>query len=404
MHYLRKALKALNCAHLSLFLALFVAISPNTAGASEPIAGNTISIQQGRKLERFTAAVESANRSIKSGNPLWAQIQLRRAFEYAPTDGARGEVAALYRAVSSRNPIKLSFSFSISPTDNANDGSEVDFVVIGGLPFYLNPSDLEIPGHRLDLAFDAAYRISESSKQRTEIFGEADHRRVYFARSENDLGEGVSASDFTTNALSLGARTYRLLFPNLGVTELAALGGRSWKGGAEYQDTAELRLAQTINMSPRSAFRLYMSARHNERHDFNTNSSNGLLFSTSWSSILNNSSSVTLDLFANDVTSESSLIDSRAIGFGLRWIAPETGKFRTTTQAAIEQRIFPKFNSIEGGRTDNTFSANVELSRTDLNYLGFHPSVNFGIRSVSSSIGIFTRQDLFMGLFIRSNF
>lgn len=348
-------------------------------------------------------AMGRANIAIEKGNLTVAQMWLRQAFQLSRTLETRSDIARIYKKISTHNPWKWSAHAEITPTRNANDGSETSYFMLGGLPFALNEAEVKIPGYVANAGISLSYRVSDSKKHRSEILAEAAHHHVWLDVSESPQGE-VKASDFNVTNITVGGRSSFLAFPDLGATEITGLVGVAWRGGDVFYHSKEFRVRQQLPINESDMVRPSISLRSNQRPNGDLNDSDIVLLSLEWIKSDKGNNGYSIDIFQDTVTSESVLIHSSALGIGGSWAMPEVGLIRPSAKIKYERRDFSKFGVAAGGRQDKSFFAEINLNFNRLSYYGFSPTVSVSYRDVNSTIDIFSRRETSISLSVMSDF
>ena len=353
---------------------------------------------------KFEAALLAANVKIVQRKLTGAQIWLRAALQAAPTEKAREQVESLYREVVELNDLRLRFSLSLSPSNNVNNGSQDDVVLIGGLPFRVDDRDLQLSGYRASSAVSLSYKISESSVQRTEVIGEAFYHKIWLDQASESRFPNLEASSFDSAGLSVGIRQLRLIWPQLGVSDFAALMGVNWYGGEVLSNWALLAFSQQIKINERNQFQISLSVRENKREDGSINNSSTIGGSLTWGHVLGNGNSMAVTLFAEDVSAQAATIDSLALGVAASWRFAKVGPLKPSISIRGEIRDYRKWQAIIPERIDETVAVTVAAELPDIEYFGFSPEVRVEARQTTSDVSIYDRREIALGFRLVSQF
>lgn len=182
-----------------------------------------------RDVTRFHTSVERANTALANGRLFWGKFWLRQAYQTATGAPAKSDVERVLRRVSLATPLDVRLSFSLSPPDNVNDGSETDFIWIGGFPFELDVENRKLPRIRSDASVNIAYRLSESSNSKDELLSDVFFRNVWIDGQSAivEAPDDVKGADFNVTSVGLGYRKTVLVFPEVGITEMTVLVGQT---------------------------------------------------------------------------------------------------------------------------------------------------------------------------------
>jgi hypothetical protein len=167
-----------------------------------------------------------------------SQFWLRRAVHNAPDEATRMATIQDFKAVRHTNPVTLNLRFSVTPSDNVNNGANSPYNLIDGSPLVgiLSPSARAISG--VVGIFDArgAYRLSRSAQSETSLTGRIYTRQVAF----NDPVPGLSGDDLPSVTLRFGLGHLRDGGMDGSLWRFDLGGGRTWYGGDPLYDSAKL--------------------------------------------------------------------------------------------------------------------------------------------------------------------
>lgn len=353
----------------------------------------------------FSHALSNATLQLDAGRPTLAQWWLRRAYEHAPDQSSRQDILALYRDVRRRNPLSLSLNFSFSPSSNVNNGSDTDIVWLGGLPFQIDSRERSYSGYRAELSVLAAYRLSESSRHRSDLMIDAFHRRVWLSDEDRLTDEvDVKGSDFNFTSVSVGTRTLFNTWENFTPAEVRWSLGQSWYRGEELSYWGELSASQGYILSQNTVLRGSGSLRRVNRQDSSLNSSVRRVLSFGVLHEIRNGAVSSLDMIYENTSSDSPAIESDAIAVSAGVQLPNMGSVRPSLKLTIETRDFDRWQSLDGHRVDNSFLASVRMDLLGFGFYGFSPQVILGYRSTNSNLSIYSRDEGTIGLAITSSF
>ena len=109
-------------------------------------------------LLRYEAAYLVADILARQERYSRSQFWLRRADQVAPDDARRQLVARAFASVRKRNPLQVQLRFSLKPSNNVNNGAETTVIEIGGLPFRLDDSGVQLGGWEGAAGLSFGYR------------------------------------------------------------------------------------------------------------------------------------------------------------------------------------------------------------------------------------------------------
>lgn len=183
----------------------------------------------------YGAALAMAQALSLQGHRTWAQLWLRRANHYATTDFQRHRVASDYAYVRSQNPLKLSFTASVQPSNNVNNGSSHSTWVLynplfGYLPYVASPASQALSGVMSDLGVSGQYVLEQGQRRfRALTFGASDHS-VVLSPGAQALAPSAKGSDYRYDSLSGGLLQRDLLAPNGTILTSQLTLSRAWYG------------------------------------------------------------------------------------------------------------------------------------------------------------------------------
>lgn len=356
-------------------------------------------------LQHFETATLAAQLSIAGQRMTHSQIWLRRAVHYAPNETARDIAVAAFQQARHRNPLNLLLSFSISPSDNVNNGANSPRNIIDGVPVQgvLSPSAQAISGWTATLNVQASYRISESQTSETRLVARALAYHVEFNETVDDL----SASELASHRLGFGvAQIWR---PNEhGFWRLNAEAGRTWSGGDLSYDYLSASTQRVRNIS--ADWRMSFGGAVEQQ--FNQNSS--LMDATVWSGtvgvthIFDGGSALRVSALYRETVSDSSTRASTQWTGIVRYthgrsIGPATiGASLGRSTVDYYGYTFPSFGF--RGRTDESWFGEVTATINSASYMGFVPVVSLRSERSRSNISRFDVDQTGISIGVRSEF
>ena len=353
---------------------------------------------------RFDAAILAAEALAKQGRYTRAQLWLRRADQTAP-DAARRTVAERsYARLSALNPFSVKLRFGVAPSSNVNNGAETAEIEIGGLPFRLDDSGLQLGGYEAEAGLSLSYRISRDSAQTTDLLGELFYRRVWLDSDAKKLAPAVEGSDFDYGVVATGIRHSRLIWPDLGPTTVNGVIGQTWYGNEELARWGDLGITQTVRRSDTSAVRFGVSFRHEKRLDDSVNDSRSVGLNVEYRQLGGGGSRNTFGIFAKDVRSDSATVDRLAVGASAERVFERFGPIVPRIKATAETREYRQWVATPGGRRDTSLGVQLDAVWADVRYFGFSPQVVVTARRTWSDVDIYDRNEMSIGLNVISRF
>lgn len=156
--------------------------------------------------QRHQSARLVAQAAWNEGRVGVAQRWLRRAAIAAPAPVARAERVRELAAVRAANPLDVTLSFAVNPSDNVNDGSSSAFNVIDGVPVVgrLSADGQALQGVVAQVRTGISYRLPGEGQ--TTVGATLDWRRVELSRAAKAKVPGIDpqAYDSARAEISLG--------------------------------------------------------------------------------------------------------------------------------------------------------------------------------------------------------
>ncbi|NNE80951.1 MAG: tetratricopeptide repeat protein [Silicimonas sp.] len=353
---------------------------------------------------RFDAALLAADVLTRQDRFTRAQIWLRRADQIAPDDKRRTLARRSYREVASRNPLAVRLRFGVSPSSNVNNGAETTEIEIGGLPFQLDDSGLQLGGYEAETGVSLAYRLSEQTTHKTEILGEIFYRKVWLNSEAMALAPNAKGSDFDYAVVAGGLRHDRMIWPELGLTTLSGVVGQTWYGGEELALWGDAQLKQTVQHGEDRAWRFGVSFRLESRMDDAKNDSYAVGLNAEHLRLTSDGGRYNLGAFLRDTRSDSATIDNLAVGSSVARQFKRIGPVQPSIKVTAESRDYRKWVATAGGRRDNSLGLQLDFIWPDVSYYGFSPLAVFSTRRTWSNVDIYDRSEVSLGLSVVSRF
>lgn len=357
-------------------------------------------------VQRFEAAKLAAELAFADERLTASQLWLRRAVHYAPSDDVRRDYVTAFRNVRHRNPLSFNLRFSITPSDNVNNGANSPWNLIEGSPLVgaLSPSAQAIPGIVAKTDMIGAYRIHQAEGVETRLTGRVLSNEV---RLNNPVA-GISGSDISSLRAQLGVA--HVWAPGKdGYWRFELNGGRTWYGRAPYYDFAGVGISRVQKLGERLSLSL---GTHFEEQ--NGRRVAGSRDASVWSAVaglawgLTGGGSLRADLLYRDIDSDGVNRTSRqwsaqmsyAMG---RSIGPAKISF-TLGHSTLDYDEYWVITPVPGGRVDDSWFGGATASFAGWSYMGFVPELSLTAERSRSNISRFDVDLSAISLGIRSEF
>ncbi len=359
---------------------------------------------------RFGASMAMAQALSSGGRRTAAQIWLRRAAEHAPSPRAYDIARRDFDYVKSRNPWALTVTGQAAPSSNVNNGSRRDYMTVSGLPFEFEiaPESQALSGFEFGLGLAATHRFSPRAPHRqTEARFGFSGQAVALSAAARAAAPEAPASDYSYLALEAGLSHQRLL-DAAGVNTLRLSGtlGHNWYGGDDLSDYLRLSLGLDHKLAQGSlSFGVW--ADHTQRADSPMQSSDRLAISLGYAVAVgaNLRDRLTLAVEAADTASASVEVRSREASLSLGWQKAEpVAGIALAAGVTLSHEVFALSRYATGGRADLKLQANLSMTFTSIDYMGFSPVLNLQASRNQSNSALHDRENFGISIGIKSAF
>lgn len=371
-------------------------------------AGQAAWRDAGSDGDRYYAALAVAQALSSRGDRTLAQLWLRRAVEVAPDPRLEARAIRDFRYVRARNPWATQLSFSVTPSDNVNDGSvrdEISFAGIDGVE--LSPTAQALSGLEIAAGVATRYTLSQSATHRTRAGVSLYHETFVLSDEAKDDAPEAEGSDF---AYSAAALTFGQEFRPEGWSgplELSGVAARSWYAGEPYARTLELSVARGLALSPRDRLRLTLGADRValEPDEGADDRATAWEAGAAWLHRLESGAAVRLSANLRESHSERASLDYTRSRLGAAYsLAEPVLGARATLGLEMERRHYLAFPFEFDGRHDHGLEARVDLVFGALDWYGFVPTLRVFTSETSSTADRYDSRESGIDLGFRSAF
>ena len=358
--------------------------------------------------ERYAAALIRAQVLASAGHRTRAQLWLRRAADAAPDQATRARAIRDFKYVRLRNPWSTQLSFSVTPTDNLNNGSMHDSFTIDGLPweFALSGDAQALSGVELSFGADTRYRLSETGTRATDLLLRASHRGYLLSEEARATAPDAEGRDFSAASLAAGLSRRMMLGETRDELVMTAWAGQNFHGGEAYGAflRGEARLSHSLSPRNRLTGTLSLEARRGEAAPEADVGLLALGWDHAWSG-----GQISLYGSVTRSASELSTADYSDLRLGARlapdaaWLEGAIGADPSLTLEA-RSRDFESSPYSFDGRLDEEIRAELQLVFRDIDYMGFNPVLTLETARIRSNVAIHDTHSSGLGLSIRSAF
>ncbi len=367
---------------------------------------------------RYDAARLTALAAANEGRFTLAQVWLRRALTVATSPAEMQQTMTDAQSVRSSNPWRSDVALSFAPSNNVNNGARSATNTVDGLPFAgeLSADAQALSGWVGTLDLQTRYRLSETSKARTEIGLRAYGKAVWLsaeaqdalAADDRDLGN----ADFGSALVEVSLRHDRVA--GRGTLGFGAVLGRSFYGDQANYDYLRLSADHARPVGTGAVLRLSGYGEQqwdaqNLTDDQRIGASASLQFPRAGGDVATATLGYATVISDNVNNANSAVTLQAGYAFG-RMIGPA----QVSLSAGVQQSLYPDYTvfnplvlgfvRVPGGRQDTRVFADIDLFFPDYSYAGFAPVVTVSAGATDSNVGRFDQQDLSVNFAIRSVF
>lgn len=361
--------------------------------------------------QKHEAARVAALIAARQDRYLSGQIWMRRALQAAPNDATRARSVHEFRSLRREAKLRLSFSGSVVPSSNVNNGTADRYNVIDGVPLVgiLPASSQALSGIVMSGSAHASYRLHRSERSETRVTGGLQIRRVALSEEARDKAPRAEDADYGSTFAEIGlSHTHvfgegaALLSGNLSV-------GQVWSAGELSHSI--LRGAARVHVPVSEATRLSFGVTGQRKFDDTAG--------------LPDVETLGLQLALGQRLGNG---DELSVSGGLTMAYSDNGQARSTAQQAVlrydrakpvgpvsvsaslsyTQTTFPDYRilffGVPGGRQDKRTEARVDMTIDKLSYAGFVPTISIASEWTESNVSRFETEQMSISLGLRSQF
>lgn len=366
--------------------------------------------------QRYGAARLTAFAHAEQQQDSRAQLWLRAARQFAPTEAEAEAVARDYQAVSRRNPLSINLRFGITPSTNINSGSSnsetnlFDFRDQNGNPilFDLSEDAQALSGWEYAASASLRYRVRTDQTSATFLdFGISGQTYSLTESSQERANSGnasVKGSDFSNATLNFGVSHRFILAPDANVTDVSLSFAKSWFGGDPSRLFLTASASHSFSITDTSQFTVSGYGQRQERI------SNGdevavLDISSTYSTAIQNIGSVSFGIGLRDSAAEDDDEDFEAIRYQIGFSpAADFNGVNFGFNLSYEEREFDFVRLVGGPRSDTITTLGMRAVFSDVEYFGFRPVLTAETTRQESNSGLFDRDYSEFGFDIVSSF
>lgn len=366
--------------------------------------------------QRYGSARLTALAHAEQEQDTRAQLWLRAARQYAPTETEAQAVARDFQTVSRRNPLAINLRFGITPSTNINSGSSnsqtnlFNFRDDEGNPilFDLSEDAQALSGWEYSASVNGRYRIHTNQTSATFLdFGIAGQT---FTLTESSLEransgtESIDGSDFSNATLNFGVSHRFVVVPDANVTDVGLSFAKSWSGGDPSRLFLTASASHSFTITDTSQFTLSGFSQRQER--ISTDDKVAVLdVSGTYSTAIDNIGSLSFGIGLRNSAAEDNDEDFEAIRYQIGFApAADFNGVNFGFNFSYEEREFDAVRLVGGPRSDQITTLGMRAVFSDVEYFGFRPVLTAETTRQDSNSGLFDRDFTEFGFDIVSSF
>lgn len=362
--------------------------------------------------QSFAAAMISAQVASSQGHHGIAQFRLRQAMQASPSENLRKIAERDFLYVRARNPWAADLSFSISPVSNLNNGSRqatgtFDLPFFGVVEAELQGSAQALSGTEFSKSLSLRYRLHEGAqRQQTDAILSLTHSGFALSEDARDKAPDADGADFAFGTAQLSLAHRGVAGDPKRPYQLAFSLGKTWYGGEQYTDFADLSGAQSWVLGGGTAVVISAGLRDETALDTRTADSDSWRVGAGWRQTVGEAGHrLSLDLSRSQRSSDRASLDygSWTAGARVALAQPVLGvgiEFGLTAGV----RDYARGPVAGQGRLDTTLGAQITAEFQQLDYYGFVPTLTLQGERTESDYGQYDADEFGLKLGLRSAF
>lgn len=354
--------------------------------------------------ERYAAAIAMAQALSKDNQKSRAQLWLRRAAHVAPTEALRARAVRDYSFVRLTNPWSVNLRFGVSPSDNINNAPKDNTIALANGAVLVNRASVPLEGFEVRTGADIRYNFNISQTKRN--FAQLSWDQAWVVLTDNDVPEGVSASDFSYTKLEATIGQDWQASAEAARRTVSLSYGKIWYGGEYLSNKVTARYRQTHRLGETQTLSLYGSLGYTHRLDKDQRSGTSATLGTVWTQQLEDGAVLSLNAEVGLTDTDSRLLDHEALGIGATYVLAAqplgavtsfsvNGKFRRYDAAGVYG---------PDARADDGLSVSTSLFFKDFDTYGFAPKLTLSASRTDSNVPQFETENIGLSIGYQSVF
>ncbi len=412
---------------LQLGMALLQA-NPNNGAAHYIVAAAQAGLGNGREArraarkafsnakdgtDRFVAAQVAAKLSLQEKKYTLAQYWLRRSVDTAPSPQLRAQTIRDFRRVQGLKRVNWRASFSATPSDNVNSGTDEAYLIIDGLPVVgsLDGASRALSGVVAKADVQASYRLKQSSTALWQLTGRAYVREVALSSAAKAMAPTLSSSDLSSATYDIGVVRFGKSGSGktAGTSQLGFNLGRNISGRDPYGDYAKLSARRSFSLNESSRLSLGASYRKTLYKNAARNEADEYELRTDYVQKLASGAQFSTGLVLGHVDSErGNSTNTSVTGYLSYDFAQKIGPAKLSATLGARNTDYDiyriGFIPVPGGRQDKNVFSKLDMRFVDYEVSGFIPTASLEYYKTTSNISRFETDGASLSIGFSSNF
>ena len=389
--------------------------------ATEPLLGRPAEGRRAGRLafakaetdeDKYTAAYFASRAAFAEERYTAAQVWLRRAWHRAETDAQRDRVSDAFASVRRASPWRVEFAANVAPNSNVNGGSSSDFLIIDDdttLPIgVLSGTAKALSGVTASVSGEISYALSRGERHRTTVTFRGYRTFNSLSDEAEEIAPDAKGSDFDYAVAELDL-THRVAAPIALLPDRVSLAfGRTWYGGEQVDRVLRATLSRSFSLGPGTVARLTGEV-ESRLSDREAEDRDGTELRFDLSQRLPGNHRLHLSVAALDVRSDDRNAEytgaSARLGLTL---GREIAGIGISGHVGWSEKNYSDYTigffRIPGGREDETWTAGLDFTVSQVDWMGFTPTVSLNARQTLSNISRFEGDSLGLSVGFRSAF
>ncbi|MBU2983219.1 DUF560 domain-containing protein [Lentibacter algarum] len=358
-----------------------------------------------RDKDRFTAAYIMSGILKAEGKFQQSQLWLRRAGQATDEERLQNAARGEFRRVRALNPWTLTFGLTVTPTSNVNGGPNDNTYTIGDFVF-VDDTAVPLSGFEIGARFGVKRRFKPQDWGQVSFSLNYDERQYVLSDSAKASQPSARGSDYAFRSLQ-GNLSFDFTHKNKAASSSFDVTlGHHWQKEESLSSYYKLRYGRQNTLSDIARIGYGVSYENQSRKDTAARSTESFGLDGFWLKKMPSGDYLRLGFNLAKVDSASSDMAHTAYGFSTGYVrAKPFLKSRLTLGASLHMREYDRLRYASYGvRRDKKLSLSADMLFTEIDYLGFSPSITLRATRNLSNVTLFDSQEFGISFGVKSTF